>query len=82
MKNAYSFPRLWLVAILLLANVFAAQAQVWNPASPVTVCPGQTGSYTLSGIPAGSRIRPGFNPGDVVGGTLQNSPTLSSGSIT
>ena len=72
----------WLLAwALLLATTSFGRAQTWAPASPVTVCPGETGTYTLSGIPAGSRVMSGQNIGSVTGGTITNAPTLNNGSV-
>lgn len=82
MKNIYSQVYGCVFAFVFLLGTFTlAHSQSWAPASPVTVCPGQTGTYTLSNIPTGSRIKAGNNPAAVSGGTLTNSPALSNNTI-
>lgn len=82
MKSSYSQICSWLFTILLILSTgISAQAQTWSPVSPVTVCPGETRDYVLSGIAANQRISLSFTTA-VSGGTLLNTPTLSSGSVT
>ena len=78
MKNIYpEFYKLLCGLLLLLGQ--QAFAQTWTPTSPVTVCPGEMGTYTLSGIPSNYRFTSGVPP-FVSGGTLLNAPTINSGS--
>ena len=67
--------------ILLLCFHESIQAQTWSPAATVTVCPGETGSYVLSGILANYRFAAGIPP-FVSGGRLINFPVISNGSAT
>lgn len=82
MKTNYSQLRIWLCALVCMICVGrSTQAQIWSPADPVTVCPGQVGTYTLNGLVAGSRLT-GSPAGTVLGGRLLNAPSISSnGSI-
>jgi len=83
MKLSYLFKQIWLLVILLaLVSSSFCQAQTWSPALTVTVCPGETGSYTLSSIPTTWRVSSGNQVGFITGGTLTNSPSLNNGSVT
>ena len=80
MKNFYTVLRKLLFALLLLLCK-QTMAQIWSPASPVTVCPGETGTYVLSNIPTNYRFSSGVPPFPS-GGRLVNTPTISGGSAT
>ena len=79
MKNA-SFAFFYFVFGLWLWSTDAT-AQTWAPAATVTVCPEETGSYSLTSIPTNFRFAAGIPP-STTGGRLLNFPAISSGSAT